>query len=679
MITKFFIQPFWLAAGLLTCCGVMLFLRLRTVRRRKELEKFASPHLLPLLTANVSQTRRRLKSILFILGLACLFMALARPLWGSRWVELRHRGIDILIGFDVSKSMLTPDIKPSRLQRAKLAVRDFAARLDGDRIGLLPFAGTSFLICPLTTDYDAFTASLDALDTATIPKGGTNIGGVIRDAVRVLKKENNHKILVLITDGEDLSRDALQAAALAKQEKMIIYAVGVGTAQGELIPLPDGGAGNFVKDPLGSFVTSRLDEKTLAAVAETTGGIYVPLGSMGQGLDTVYQRKLAVIPKEEHGRRKRKVPMERFQWLLGAAILLLSVDFLLIGRRQLLRLPQIFTAGRRKKRRQAAAVLLCCILCCAGQARADQGIDLFQAGKYKQAAEYYANKLKERNEPVLHFNRGTALLKQGKYKEAAAALSKALQSDDLDLQAKSYYNRGISQYYQGRTAAQTDLGQAIAALKQAEDSFQAAAQLLQTRKKAKAAHYQQEAEKERKRLEQQQQSSQQNNNKEQKKQQDSQDQQSKDGKEQKKNQQQSEENGNKEKKQRSGQNNTQENQDTQDQQKQQDAANGKKPGDQQQENKKNNKPPQSGKQDSEKKQEKDGKDGSEQKSPQAAQADAKQKQSENGQQSKGERMKTGKMTEEEAKSLLDSLKDEQGELNFIPQEAADGDEVGRDW
>ena len=669
MIMSHFIQPFWLAAGLLCCGGVVLFLKLRTLRRRKELEKFASPHLLPLLTANVSQTRRLLKNILFILGLACLFIALARPQWGSRSVELRHRGIDILIGFDVSKSMLAPDIKPSRLERAKLAVRDFAARLDGDRIGLMPFAGTSFLICPLTTDYDAFTTSLDALDTTTIPKGGTNIGGVIRDAAHELKKENNHKILILITDGEDLSQDALRAAALAKQEKMIIYTVGVGTAQGELIPLPDGSAGDFVKDPLGSFVTSRLDEKTLAAVAETTGGIYVPLGSMGQGLDTVYQRKLALIPKEEHGRRKRKVPMERFQWLLGAAILLLSMDFLLIGRRKMLRLPQIFTAGRRKKRQQAAAVMLCCSLCWATQARADQGIDLFQAGKYKQAAEYYAKQLKERNEPVLHFNQGTALLKQGKYKEAAVALSKALQTDDLDLQAKSYYNRGISQYYAGRTAAQADIGQAIADLKQAEDSFQAAAQFLQAQKKAKASQYQKEAEKERRRLEQQQQkqqSSQQDDNKDTKNQQNSQ------------NQQQSGKNGDKENNKQSGQENKQENQDKKGQQKPQDAAaNGKKPGNQQQED---NKPPQSGKPDSEKKQDKDGKDGSEQRPPQAAQAEDKRKQPADGQQQrKGERMKIGKMTEEEAKSLLDSLKDEQGKLNFIPQEAADSDEVGRDW
>jgi Ca-activated chloride channel family protein len=660
MITQLFIQPFWLAAGLLACCGVMLFLRLRTFRRRKELEKFASPHLLPLLTANVSQTRRRMKSILFILGLACLFMALARPLWGSRWVELRHRGIDILIGFDVSKSMLAPDIKPSRLLRAKLAVRDFAARLDGDRIGLLPFAGTSFLICPLTTDYDAFTASLDALDTASIPKGGTNIGGVIRDAVQVLKKESNHKILILITDGGDLSQDALAAAALAKQEKMIIYAVGVGTAQGELIPLPDGGAGDFVKDPLGSFVTSKLDEKTLAAVAETTGGIYVPLGSMGQGLDTVYQSKLAMIPKEEHGRRKRKVPMERFQWLLGAAILLLSADFLLIGRRRKLRLPQIFTAGRRRKklRQTAAAGLLCCALC-ATQARADQGIDLFQAEKYEQAAQYYADQLKERNDPVLHFNRGAALLKQEKYKEAAADFSKALQTDDVGLQAKSYYNRGISQYYAGRTAEQTDLGQAIAELKQAEVSFHAAAQLLPAREKqAKAAHYQKEAENERRRLERRQQ-----------------DQQSK-GEQKQNNPQQS---GGKEKNQQSGQNNKQGNQDKQGQRKQQDgAANGKKPGSQQQENKPQ--PPQSEKSDAEKKQDKDGKDSSEQTQPQAAQAEDKQKkQPADGRQSKGERMKTGKMTAEEARSLLDSLKYEQGELNFIPQEAADGDDVGRDW
>jgi Ca-activated chloride channel family protein len=643
-----FAQPFWLIVGMLVCAAAILFISFSTARRRQKLAQFAAPQLLPILTANVSQARRRLKGALFVLGLACLFLALARPQWGNRWIDLRRKGIDILIGFDISKSMLAPDIKPSRLQRAKLAVRDFTARLASDRIGLLPFAGTSFLICPLTTDYDAFNASLDALDTNTIPKGGTNIGRAIQDAGRVLAGELNHKILILITDGEDLSQDALKAAAVAKQEKMVIYTVGVGTPQGELIPLPDagGGAGNFVKDEQGEFVTSKLDEKTLAAIAETTGGIYVPLGSMGQGLDAVYEQKLALIPKEEQAKRKKKVPIERFQWPLAAAVLLFSLEFLLIGRRRKLRLPLIFTAGRRKKQ-QAAAVLLLSALC-STRAQADQGSDFYQAKQYDQAAQFYQDALaQDSHNPALHFNLGTALHQQGKYKEAEAEFSKALQTDDLDLQAKSYSNRGISQYQAGKVAEVTDLDLAIQQVRQAKQSVEAALKLKPENKKT--GRNLETVKKKLAELEQRQ--------------------------EEQQEQQQSQDKENSEKQD----NNEKQPQPKQEDEKQNSADKKQDSGSEQKQNEKKAEPQQDGSQ--EKQQPDAPAPGKEQKKTDEPAADKQQPENPppQGDQNKEETRMIGKMTTEEAQSLLDSLKGEQGELNFIPQEAADGESVGRDW
>lgn len=292
-----FAQPIWLSIGLLFCLGAVLFIRVNIVRRKKALLHFASAHLLTVLTRNVSLSRRRIKNILFVLGLACLFVALAHPQYGNRWVEVKRKGIDILIGVDVSKSMLVQDISPDRLKRAKLAVKDFVAKLEGDRVGLLPFAGTSFLMCPLTTDYDAFNASLDALDINTIPKGGTDIGAAIREADTTLANEANHKIFILVTDGEDLSNDALKAAEEAKKNKMTIYTIGVGTPEGELIPVSGKQSQTFIQDKAGNFVRSKLDEKSLTEIAATTGGLYVPLGSMGQGFDTIYQKKLSMVPK----------------------------------------------------------------------------------------------------------------------------------------------------------------------------------------------------------------------------------------------------------------------------------------------------------------------------------------------------------------------------------------------
>jgi Ca-activated chloride channel family protein len=650
-----FAQPVWLAAGLSACCGAVFFMLFSAARRKKRLAQFAAPHLLPLLTANVSSVRRRLKNICFILGLACVFLALARPQLGSHVIEIRSRGIDILVAFDVSKSMLAQDIKPNRLERAKLALRDFAARLDGDRIGLLPFAGASFLFCPLTTDYEVFADSLAALNTETIPKGGTSIGAVIREAVNVLAADSNHKILLLLTDGEDLGQDALNAAALAQQAKMLIYTVGVGTAQGELIPLP-GGGGNFVKDERGGFVTSKLDEQTLTAVAETAGGMYVPLGAMGEGLDAVYERKLAMIPKEEQAARKKNVPTDRFQWPLAAAVVFFSLEFLLIGRRGILRLPFIMTAGRRRKQ-QAAALLLCCGLC-APAARADEGGELFRAGKYKESAAWYQNRMAEEGgSPVLHFNLGAALHKLGQHDAAAEEFRRALSADDLSLQEKSYYNQGVSQYAAGIEAEQAEkLPQAVQQLLQAEESLKAALSL--NTKRDNAARLLRQAEERRRQLEQRlkEPSAQPKGGSD------------KDSPEQRQDKQDSQHSDSKPSPPENNEKarprpNEQERQEQPPQEKNAKSASGGQ-------NSQEPPPP-----------------APEQKQPdktagkpeeQGAASGQEQNQPPDG-QGKEEAKIMGKMTEEEARSLLDSLKGEQGELNFIPQEAADSGTVGRDW
>ncbi len=651
-----FAQPFWLLAGLLVCGAAVLFLALRTRRRKQELAKFAAPHLLPLLTANVSRTRRRLKNVLFVLGLACLFLALARPQWGSSWIELRRKGIDLLIAVDVSKSMLAPDMKPSRLERAKLAVRDFTAKLDGgDRIGLLPFAGASFLRFPLTTDYDAFNTALSALSIETIPNPGTKIGPAIEEAVQLLSGVANHKILILLTDGEDLNEDEKglrRALDLAAREKMLIYTVGVGTPQGELIPLPTGG---FVQEN-GVFVTSRLDEQTLTAVAEATGGSYTPLGSMGEGLDSVYERKLALLPKNEQAPRKKRLPIERFQWPLAAAALLFSADFLLIGRRRRLRLPLIFTAGRRRSKTSTAALLLC--FAAALPARADQGRDLYQAGKYGEAAAWYQQELaKDISNPVLHFNLGASLHQQGQHTEAAEAFTKALRSDDVELQGKSYFNRGLSLHHAGAKEEQAGaLPQAVERLKQAEQSFAAAASLLpEAAKKEKAVRSQRIVKAKREQLEK---------------------------RIQEQKQQKPDSGGNKEKKK---------------QQEQPSGGEERQQKEQNQDGSGDKKPPSSG--DGKEQQNKPDKKQQEGQLSAAPQSDADDKKtasqggkeqpqapSELGgaapppageQNSKDERI-MGRMTQEEARILLDSLKGEQGELNFIPQEAADPT-GGKDW
>ena len=644
-----FAQPLWLIAGLIICLAVTLFIRVNIVRRTKELQQFASPHLLPALTRNVSRSRRRIKNILLVLGLACLFIALARPQYGNRWVEVKRKGIDILIGVDVSRSMLARDISPNRLERAKLAIKDFVARLEGDRVGLLPFAGTSFLMCPLTTDYDAFNASLDALDVNTIPRGGTDIGTALREANKALTNEANHKIFILVTDGEDLKDEGLKAAAEAKAEKMTVYTIGVGTPEGELIPLPGDQSGKFYQDRDGNFITSRLDEKTLTKIAETTGGLYVPLGNMGQGFDTIYQQKLALVPKEEHGERKRQVPIERFPWPLGAAVLLLSADFLITGRksRWALRLPFIKTAGRRKRQQTAVLSVLLLCLAWAPPGQASEGEELFKAGNYEQAIKYYQQQLqKSPEDPILHFNLGDALYRNKKYEQAVAEFNSALQTEDLSLQARSYYNRGNGQYFMGAATEQTDPEHTIKLWQQALESYQAALALQPDDKEA--AHNRKLVAEKLEQLKKQEQNkkkkeeNQQKDNKGKQDDQKQQDKENKDQQQQKDGQQQSPDPGQQDQQQQDGgdreQHNSQEDTNGQDD----DGNKGHK--DQQQ-------------------------------------GDKEQKDRQNQEMSRRDmaRRMQGKMTREEAENLLESLRGEQGELNFIPRGAGSADNDGRDW
>ena len=706
-----FAQPFWLLIGFITCLAIFIFTLFNTRLRKKELQKFVAPKLLPGLTGNVSSSRRQLKNVLFIFGIACLFLALARPQYGEQWIEVRQKGIDILIGVDVSKSMLVQDIKPSRLGRAKLAIRDFVTKLEGDRVGLLPFAGTAFLMCPLTTDYEAFNASLDTLDVGSIPKGGTDIGLAIRKGGEALSNEANHKIFVLVTDGEDLSEDAVQAAKEAKKENMVVYTIGVGTPEGELIPVASQGqVGRFIQDAQGRFITSKLDEHTLTTLAETTGGLYAPLGATGQGFDTIYEKKLSLIPQEEHEQRRRKIPIERFPWPLAAAVLILSIDFLVTGRRssRSLHLPSVKTTGRRKRRvaetgriggRMRILLLMLIptvsVLLVLGltqvqvqQAWASEGEELFQAGDYAGAESYYQQTLEEDKDnskanSTLYFNLGGTLYRQQKYEQAAVAFTQALTTDDLSLQEQSYYNRGNCQFFLGAAAQAEDKDQALKQWNEAKKSFEAALKL-QPEDKA-AAHNLEMIKKKLDQLkEEMRQSGQQCDNPQEgengdKQKEQEQEKDEKQGSQQKQEEQQSSDT------QQGHKKNTEEEQKQQEQEKnkdneanqsteeKEDGQQGHQQGqEEQQEDVKQNK-----------KAVAESKDKEQEKAPTAEEiqkaAAAQNKEEQQMSTEDMERRMMGKMTKEEARNLLNSLKGEQGELNFIPQGMGNNESVDKDW
>src|SRR6266446_2923789 len=219
-------------------------------RGTERLREFVSPRLLPQLAATVDRSRRVLRFALQLLGLIFAIVALAQPRWGYTFQNVQRKGLDLLIAVDTSRSMLSNDVQPNRLERVKLAAQDLIDESQGDRIGLIAFAGRAFVQAPLTIDYGAVIESINDLNTKTIPEGGTNISEAITLADRTYgKSATGNRALIIFTDGEELSGDAVKTAKAAAAAGARIFTVGVGTLEGSLIPIAGAGGGTaFVKD-----------------------------------------------------------------------------------------------------------------------------------------------------------------------------------------------------------------------------------------------------------------------------------------------------------------------------------------------------------------------------------------------------------------------------------------------
>ena len=472
----------WLYAGFGALALILVVYAWSEKRRKHLLSEFASAKLLPELSQTVSKTKILAKQILFALGVFAIFTALARPQWGYRWEESKSRGIDIIFAIDTSKSMLAEDVKPSRLDRAKLSVLDLLNVLDGDRIGIVAFSGQAFLQCPLTLDYDAFRLSLEALDTNVIQRGGTNIAAAISEAEIAFAKTANKKVIVLISDGEELESSAIERAKQAAKEDVVIYALGVGGVKGEAIPVRDAsGRLTQLRDENGKIVTSKLNEEVLTQIAKITGGFYEPLTA--NGMDTIYQEGLKKIPQQELSARMKQLAIERFQIPLGIAIILIALESL-IGTRK-------FFARRRFKTLAiiSFAALPAFIL-------APQDAQAQRAPKTPptqqlpaQSAEPPAvnaadsvqpQKASENNAPAAGqpekilprdvFNEGIDLYEKGELQKAKESFiqSMKMSPDDFELHAKSFYNMGNIDYREAKYSLATAVSAGEAGAKAAQ-------------------------------------------------------------------------------------------------------------------------------------------------------------------------------------------------------------------
>lgn len=487
-----FRNPGWLPAGLAAGLCLLWLWRRHDARQHAALARFVSAHLRAKLTRSVSIARRRVQRGLSLASLALLFVALAGPLVGYRWEQVSRRGIEIIFAVDTSRSMSTPDVKPDRLTRAKLAIDDFTRTLDADAVGLVAFAGDAFLVCPITLDYGAFHESLNAIDINTIPRGGTNIASAIREAQAALRRRRgSDKILILVTDGEDLEGDALIAAqTAARQDSLKIYAIGVGTAQGDLIPLSANRSSGFVKDDAGGFVKSRLDEPALKAIAAATGGQYAPLGAQGQGFEAIYKGSLAPMLKHDLASRQQKIYIERYQWPLAGSLGLLLASLLTGTRRRI--------AGRRRDRASAprrasvepaavsGLIILLLSLAPAGPVRASTASaeDAYKKGDFVTAArEYAAAAQRDPKKPALQFNVGTAAYRAGQFPQAAQAFQESIsrapsgEAQRLADQEDAYYDLGNTLYRTGQKTEESAPEQTLQTWTQAVKAYETALQL----------------------------------------------------------------------------------------------------------------------------------------------------------------------------------------------------------
>lgn len=321
---------YWLPLAIPLAWALFALLR----RRRAALAQLVDPALLGVLAPAWNPARAKSRLVLRVLALALLVLALARPQWGFHWEEVRRKGLDLMVVLDTSRSMLASDIKPTRLQQAKWGVRDLLRNLRGDRVGLVPFAGSSILQCPLTIDYAAFAMTLDDVYSGIIPRGGTALEQALRTALAAFPADGAaDRVILLVTDGEDHEGDPLALLPELKEKGIRVYTIGIGTLEGEMVPAGDD-QGAYFKDRQGQIVKTALKEDVLQKLALGTGGTYVRSAPGDTGLERVFNESIANLKRSDQETRTARIYEERFAWPIVAALLLLAWEALLGDRRK---------------------------------------------------------------------------------------------------------------------------------------------------------------------------------------------------------------------------------------------------------------------------------------------------------------------------------------------------------
>jgi len=315
-----FAYPQFLIAWILVPMAA-LFLLWASRQGQRALARLGDAPLIRRLSATVNRSGRRWQAALGLFALAMLILAVARPQWGGETQQIDQKGLQMMVALDVSQSMLAQDIKPTRLDRAKLEVRDLARQLNGDEIGIVPFSGAAFVQVPLTSDYATALTYLQNADPSLISRAGTVIGDAIRTATAAFDPRlTSQKVLVVMTDGEDVESDPLAAAREAADNGVMIYTIGFGTPEGEAVPETDrsGRVLGAKQDAQGNPVISRMDEPTLQKIAETGGCKYYRATADGGELASLLA-EIGGLQKAQLQSRQAVRLIERYQIFLALA------------------------------------------------------------------------------------------------------------------------------------------------------------------------------------------------------------------------------------------------------------------------------------------------------------------------------------------------------------------------
>lgn len=331
----------WYSAGFLLLFLVLFIVLFYRRSQKKNLATYFIPENLLKLNETAWLRLNSVRLTLWTLAVVFGILALMGPLLGERTREVKHRGVDLIIGLDISNSMMCQDVLPSRLEKAKLEIRNFVSQLKGDRVGLIVFENDAFLQCPLTSDYSAISLYLDAITTGYLPTPGTNLAAPLENAEDAFKRtltigeseseSRKSKIMILVSDGEDHEGSTLDAIKIANENGIKVFTVGVGTDAGGPIPVKDrsGKVLDFKRDRQGNVVTTQLKEEGLARVADETGGEYYRIGATSSDF---YKLKDVIDNMTKTDFKSSEVLDldNKFQYPLGVSLFLLILNLFII-------------------------------------------------------------------------------------------------------------------------------------------------------------------------------------------------------------------------------------------------------------------------------------------------------------------------------------------------------------